>query len=77
MFLTPDELQRLTGRVRYTAQRRVLDERRIRYVTAASGEPLVRPEWLDAAGKPAKSPHRWDRIGGAGAQVSPIARARR
>jgi hypothetical protein len=66
VFLTRDELVRLTGRKRYSAQRRELDRRGIKYIPAASGEPLVRDRDLDAAGQPAhrpRSPHRWDLIG--------------
>jgi len=63
-LLTAEELQRLTGATRYSAQRRELDRRKIRYLTARSGEPLVRWSALDASGKPAqRSGPRWDRIG--------------
>lgn len=63
MFLTADELKRLTGKSRYSAQRKVLDERRIRYVQAESGEPLVRPDDLDGAGPRARNRGpRWDRL---------------
>lgn len=63
-LLTVDELKRLTGAVRYGAQRKALDALRVPYVTARSGEPLVRLSALDANGKPAqRGGHRWDRIG--------------
>lgn len=64
MFLTADELRRLTGKKRFTAQCRALDGLGIRYTKAATGEPLVRQDALD--GKPEKgrnSGPRWDRIG--------------
>lgn len=63
LFLTADELARLTGRVRYSAQRKALDGLGIRYVRAATGEPLVRADALDEPAGPARnrSP-RWDRL---------------
>ena len=65
MFLTPDELERLTGgRKRFSAQRRALDRMGIRYVTAANGEPLVRADALDAKPRAAqRSGPRWELIG--------------
>lgn len=65
LFLSPDELHRMTGKRRYTAQCRALDRLGVRFVRAASGEPLVRASDLDATGKPAQrsAGHRWDRIG--------------
>ena len=60
-FLAPADVQRLTGRSRFSAQRRALDRLGIRYVTAATGEPLVRTESLDVKGEAARGP-RWDRI---------------
>lgn len=64
LFVSPDELYRMTGRRRYSAQRKALDSLGIRYIVAKSGEPLVRTSDLDAAGKPKQSRgHRWDRIG--------------
>ena len=66
MFLSADDLHRLTGRKRFKAQRLALDRLGIRYVAASSGEPLVRAGDLDAAGRPAhrqQPGHRWDRIG--------------
>lgn len=64
VWLSPAELHRLTGKKRYTAQRRVLTERKIPFRCAASGEPLVRADWdrVDATGKPAHRQHRWDRL---------------
>jgi hypothetical protein len=78
-FLSPADVERLCGGLTQpAAQRRALDRLGIRYIPARGGEPLVRPEWLDATGKAAqRSGHRWDRIGGIGAQVTPLARARR
>lgn len=66
MFLTAEELYRVTRKRRYSAQRRALDRLGVRFVPAANGEPLVQSDALDAAGKPAhraRSGHRWDRIG--------------
>lgn len=71
-WLTAEELHRLTGKTRPSAQRRELDRRRIKYVPASSGEPLVRlDEAFDGSAVQAQSPrsgrpagHRWDRIGG-------------
>ena len=66
MFLTPAELARLTGRTRYSAQRRALDRLGIRYLLAATGEPLVRQADLDGSGKAARnSGPRWDRLNAA------------
>lgn len=64
-FLTPAELERLTGgRKRFAAQRRALDRLSIRYITAANGEPLVRASDLDAKPRPAqRSGPRWHLIG--------------
>lgn len=64
-WLSPDELHRLTGKKRYTAQCRVLTARKIPYKCAASGEPLVRSDWdkVDDRGKPAHRGHRWNMIG--------------
>jgi Domain of unknown function (DUF4224) len=63
-FLSPDELHRVTGKRRYSAQRRVLDQMKIAYRAAASGEPLVRADTLDADGKPQpRAEPRWDKIG--------------
>jgi len=64
MFLTDAEVVRLTGRRRYAAQRRALDSLGIRYVRAATGEPLVRPADLDAPkGKARNRGPKWERIG--------------
>lgn len=63
-FLTADDVERLTRRIRYSAQRRVLDAMGIRYLKAANGEPLVRADALDADARPARnSGPRWERIG--------------
>lgn len=63
MFLTPAEVQRLTGRKRFAAQRRALDRLRITYTVAATGEPLVRPAALDGtAGRAQSRGPRWDRL---------------
>lgn len=54
-----ETVRRITKRKRYAAQRRRLDALGIRYLPAADGEPLVRPEALD--GKPARARNgpRW------------------
>jgi Domain of unknown function (DUF4224) len=63
MFLSAADLRRLTGRVRYSAQRRALDQLGIHYTKAATGEPLVRPADLDGSGTKARnSGPKWDRI---------------
>lgn len=63
MFLTADDIARLTKKVRPSAQRRALDKLGITYRPSAAGEPLVRLADLD--GSPGKArnggPH-WDRI---------------
>jgi hypothetical protein len=62
-FLTAADVFRLTGRRRFKAQREALDRLGIRYTTSAKGEPLVRPDALDGAKRPARNRARWDRIG--------------
>lgn len=63
-FLTAEDVLRLTGRKRYTAQRRVLAQMGIHYIPAANGEPLVRAAALDAAPQSGRNRGpRWDRIG--------------
>ena len=63
MFLTPDDIVRLTGRSRFSAQRRALESLGIPYVRAATGEPLVRAEDLDPTQKRAKNRGpRWERL---------------
>lgn len=64
MFLTRPDVIRLTGKARYTAQRRALDGMGIPYTRAATGEPLVRDTALDAGAKVRRNGgFRWDRIG--------------
>lgn len=60
MFLTPDDVARLTGRKRFSAQRRALDALGIRYTRAATGEPLVRADALEG-GRKRREP-RFDRM---------------
>jgi len=62
MFLSRPDLIRLTGRTRYSAQRRALDTLGIHYTRAATGEPLVRE--ADLGGKAAASARgpKWDRM---------------
>jgi hypothetical protein len=63
-WLSSADIERLTGKVRYTAQRRALDLLGIRYTTALTGEPLVRLEALDSPASKARNVGpRWDRIG--------------
>lgn len=72
MFLSRDDVFRITHRKKFTAQRRVLDAKGIRYLIAETGdkgEPLVTWDWVKeavtgqkGAGK-GRSGHRWDRIG--------------
>lgn len=68
LFLAAEDVQRLTGKVRYGAQCRVLAARGFRFLRAGvngDGEPLVRRDDVDADGKPAQRSavgHRWDRI---------------
>jgi len=64
LFLAASEVVRLTGRRQFAAQRRALDRLKIPYTQAATGEPLVLADALDAKPKAAKHRgHRWDRIG--------------
>ncbi len=63
MFLPRAEVERLTGRVRFAAMRRVLDALGIRYVRAFTGEPLVRPEAIDSRQPAARNRGpRWERL---------------
>ena len=56
VFLTPDQLAALTGRVRWSAQRRALDAMGVRYLTSPSGRPAVLVEEVErlALGAPAR-----------------------
>ena len=66
MFLDAAELKRLTGKVRYTAQRRALDALGVRYTKAATGEPLVRQADLDGKAAAARNRGpRWDLLNSA------------
>ena len=67
-FLSAAELARLTGKKRRPAQLRALAALGYRkgyhFIVAATGEPLVLRNKLDADGQPAqRRGHRWDRIG--------------
>lgn len=63
MFLTADEVVRLTGKKRWTAQRRALDGMGIAYRLSARGEPLVRQSALDEQPQPGRNRGpRWDRL---------------
>ncbi len=64
IFLSRAEVERLSGKRRFSAQRRALDALKIPYTRAATGEPLVRADALDAKPKAGqRQGHRWDRIG--------------
>ena len=41
MFLTPDQIQTLTGYRRADSQKRWLDQNQVEYYVAASGRPVV------------------------------------
>lgn len=63
LFLTAAELHRLTGKHRFKAQREVLEAMGIRFVPAATGEPLVRADDLDGGERRERNRGpRWDRI---------------
>lgn len=63
-WLPLSDVRRLTGRYRYSAIRRELDRRGIRYDAGPDGEPLVRADALDGKPQTARnSGPRWDRIG--------------
>ena len=62
-FLTPEELHHLTGKRRYSAQRRALLALRI-FVEAATGEPLVRVDTRDGADLRAAAASAIERRGG-------------
>lgn len=63
MFLTAADVERLTGKVRFSAQRRALDRLGVRYKVADTGEPLVLVDALDSPGTKARNVGpRWDRI---------------
>lgn len=59
MFLTADDLVALTGRVRWSAQRRTLDRMGVRYLLSATGRPVVLVEEIERLGLGA--PARRDR----------------
>ncbi len=63
LFLAREDLTRLTGKVRFGAQRGALDRLGIRYTVAATGEPLVRVAELDVGGSAGRNCEpRWNRI---------------
>lgn len=63
LFLSADDLRRITGKARYTAQRRALDALGIKYLQAANGEPLVRSDALESPQEQRRyNGPRWDRI---------------
>lgn len=62
-WLPRDAIERLTGKVKFKAMRRVLDGLGIRYTLAGTGEPLVRQDWLDATPKDARNRGpNWERL---------------
>lgn len=64
MFLSAADVQRLTGKIRFSAQQRALERLGIPFTIAATGEPMVRETALDAKpGQKQSRGHRWDRIG--------------
>lgn len=48
-FLTRDDVRRLTGRARFSAQVRALERMRIPHRVNAAGEPIVL--WVDVLGE--------------------------
>lgn len=64
MFLTAEDLVRLTGRKRFAAQRRVLEALKIPYrLGGKSGtEPIVREQDLDRKPGLGHRGHRWERL---------------
>lgn len=80
MYLSPDEVVRLTRKKRWSAQCKALEVMGIRFRRAGAkqdGEPLVRSDAVDSTGKPRhRAEHRWDRIGPNVAQIATLARSR-
>jgi hypothetical protein len=62
MFLTPADLQRLTGRRQRAAQRRYLDRQRIPYRTDADGAPVVLASAIGENTQPAPARPRFDAV---------------
>lgn len=68
VFLSTADLQRLTGKKRFTAQAKALEGLGIRYQLSGKGEPLVRIDQLDGTPKVARNQGpRWDRLNEASA----------
>lgn len=61
-FLSAEEVRRMTGKARYSAQRRALDRLHVPYHAAATGEPLVRWDTLDEPPRKRRNGPRWDRL---------------
>ena len=63
MFLPNDVIVRLTGKVRYPAQKRALARLGYAYLSADNGEPLVRSDALETTpqARPSIGP-RWDQL---------------
>jgi Domain of unknown function (DUF4224) len=65
VYVSPDDIFRITKRRRYRAQRAQLDRLGIRYRNAANGEPLVLESDLDpSTRKTANVGPRWDLMSG-------------
>lgn len=63
IFLSRADVERITGKVKFSAMRRVLDALGIRYTLAGTGEPLVRSDALDATPKAARNRGpNWSRL---------------
>lgn len=62
-WLSKEDVFRLTGRRRFTAQRARLKQLQVPFVEAASGEPLVAADAVDGKGAKARNTGpRWDRL---------------
>jgi hypothetical protein len=55
-FLTRDDVRRLTGRARFSAQVRALQQMRVPFRVNAAGEPIVL--WQDVSGQRPAAPQR-------------------
>lgn len=61
-WLSREDVQRITKRKKFAAQRRRLDELGIRFRQAADGEPLVPEDAVDGAQPKARNTARWHLI---------------
>ena len=63
LFASAEDIIRLTGKKRFSAQRRILDAMKIPYKPSATGEPLVLESSLDGKVVMARNRGpRWDQI---------------